>query len=201
MERFLDKPYYTYSVASALRSGLMVRCPKCGGPGRVTSDGEVFSFRCERCCASMTQERTGFRCKVENLCRQCGRYYRVQISDKSKGGFPVLRVPCPYCGHEMPGRVEKIPAGWYSGAGEIRNGREPFFGLELWFLTSFRGRPVWALNREHLVYLIGFLEAGLREYPLNRGVLRTQADMLPSFMKTAKNRAGIVKRLRRMQET
>ena len=56
-------------------------------------------------------------------------------------------------------------------------GREPYFGLELWFLTSFQGKPVWALNREHLAYLIGYLSADLREkmcirdrYYANHGV-------------------------------
>lgn len=199
MERMIDKPYYTYTVTSALRSGLMVKCPKCGGPGRVTLERDAFFFRCERCHAVMTKERACFRYKVENLCEVCGRYYRVQISDQSKQGYSVLRVPCPYCGYEMPGQVQRVPEGRYSVWGGIRDGREPFFGLELWFLTSFRGRPFWALNREHLDYLINFLSAELREYPLNRG-LRTQADQLPTFMKTAKNRVWIVKCLKRMQE-
>ena len=59
--------------------------------------------------------------------------------------------------------------------------------LELWFLTSFQGKPVWALNREHLAYLIDYLSADLREKPLG-SPQKTQADHLPAFMKTAKNR-------------
>lgn len=61
------------------------------------------------------------------------------------------------------------------------------------------GKPVWALNREHLAYLIGYLSAGLREKPPGRAKM-TQADHLPTFMKTAKNRERIVKLLRQMQE-
>ena len=71
--------------------------------------------------------------------------------------------------------------------------------LELWFLTSFQGKPVWALNREHLAYLIDYLSADLREKPPGRAKM-TQADHLPTFMKTAKNRERIVKLLRQMQE-
>ena len=71
--------------------------------------------------------------------------------------------------------------------------------LELWFLTSFQGKSVWALNREHLAYLIGYLSADLREKPPGRAKM-TQADHLPTFMKTAKNRERIVKLLRQMQE-
>ena len=66
-------------------------------------------------------------------------------------------------------------------------------------MTSFQGKSVWALNREHLAYLIGYLSADLREKPL--GIPRkTRADHLPTFMKTAKNRERIVKLLRQMQE-
>ena len=81
----------------------------------------------------------------------------------------------------------------------IQNGREPYFGLELWFLTSFQGKPVWALNREHLAYLIDYLSADLREKPLGRAK-KTQSDSLPTFMKTAKNRERIVKLLKKLQE-
>lgn len=66
-------------------------------------------------------------------------------------------------------------------------------------MTSFQGKPVWALNREHLAYLIGYLSAGLREKPPGRANM-TQTDHLPTFMKTAKNRERIVKLLRQMQE-
>ena len=58
----------------------------------------------------------------------------------------------------MPGEVHKT-AEAFSYIGEIRDGREPYFDLELWFLASFQGKPVWALNREHLAYLIGYLSA------------------------------------------
>ena len=98
----------------------------------------------------------------------------------------------------MSGEVHKT-AEAFSYIADIQGGREPYFGLELWFLISFQGKPVWALNREHLAYLIGYLSAGLREKPPGRAKM-TQADHLPTFMKTAKNRERIVKLLRQMQE-
>ena len=82
--------------------------------------------------------------------------------------------------------------GWWDG-------REPYFGLELWFLTSFQGKPVWALNREHLAYLIDYLSADLREKP-SGSQKKTQADHLPTLMKTAKNRERIVTLLKKLQE-
>ena len=77
----------------------------------------------------------------------------MDIEDKTKQHFSVLHVACPYCGTTMSGEVHKT-AEAFSYIADIQNGREPYFGLELWFLTSFQGKPVWALNREHLAYLI-----------------------------------------------
>ena len=111
--------------------------------------------------------------------------------------FSVL--PCglsPIAGAIMSGEVHKT-AEAFSYIADIQNGREPYFGLELWFLTSFQGKPVWALNREHLAYLIDYLSADLREKPPGRAK-KTQADHLPTFMKTAKNRERIVKLLKKM---
>jgi hypothetical protein len=139
---------------------------------------------------------TIYRYDVHNQCKNCGRYYRVDIEDTAKQHFSVLHVACPYCGAIMSGEVHKT-AEAFSYIADIQNGREPYFGLELWFLTSFQGKPVWALNREHLAYLIDYLSADLREKPPGRAK-KTQADHLPTFMKTAKNRERIVKLLKKM---
>ena len=66
----------------------------------------------------------------------------------------------------MSGKVH-ITSEAFSYIGEIENGKDPYFGLELWFLTFFHNKPVWALNREHLAYLIGYLSADLREKPFS----------------------------------
>ncbi len=199
MIRAADSPPGTYSTATALQTGLMVKCPRCGGPGAVTADPQAFHFRCERCRHVLEKPRAACRRKVENLCPACGRYYRVHLPEET-GGFPVLRVACPYCGHELPGRVQQVPSGWYSSYGGVQRGREPFFGLELWFLSSFRGKPIWALDREHLAWLIDYVAADLRVRPPVGYLGRMQSDHLPTFMKTAKNRAGILRCLKRMQE-
>ena len=98
----------------------------------------------------------------------------------------------------MSGKVHKTVEA-FSYAAEINKGKEPWFGLELWFLTSFQRKPIWAINREHLTYLIDYLSADLREKPTGRRK-KTQSDHLPTFMKTAKNRERIVKLLEKMQE-
>jgi len=199
MNRIVDKPYFTYSAYSALTDGIQVKCPKCQGPGMVTADKDSAYFQCLCCGHRETCDRAVYRYDVHNQCKNCGRYYRVDIEDEERQHFSVLHVDCPYCGTTMPGKVHKT-AEAYSYIGEIENGTEPFFGLELWFLTSFQGKPVWAVNREHLAYLINYLSADLREKPTGINVMKTQADHLPTFMKTSKNRERIVKLLKKMQE-
>ena len=199
--RVTDQPYGTYSVCSVLKTGLWVTCPRCGGMGLVTRGDGPYRFRCTRCGHARTKELSGYRFRVQNQCPSCGRYYNITIQDRRQQTFPVLRVTCPYCGFAAPGRVEQTGKQvWYGEGGDLRQGQDPAFGFDLWFLTSFGGRPVWALNREHLAYLIGYLSAGLREKPAGRFGLRTEADTLPGFMKTAKNRDRLVRRLKELQK-
>ena len=177
MKRIKDEAYFTHSVYSAFTTGIQVKCPKCHGMGIVTADEGSAYF---------------------NQCKNCGRYYRVDIEETAKQHFSALHVKCPYCGTMMSGEVHKTVEA-FSYAAEINKGKEPWFGLELWFLTSFQGKPIWAINREHLTYLIDYLSADMREKPMGRGK-KTQSDHLPTFMKTAKNRERIVKLLEKMQE-
>ena len=57
----------------------------------------------------------------------------------------------------------------------------------------------WEMCIRDSAYLIDYLSADLREKPPGRAKM-TQADHLPTFMKTAKNRERIVKRLKKLQE-
>lgn len=204
MERFEDKPYYTYDVSNALSLGLNVKCPKCHGFGVVTADKTTAFLKCTACGYVQKKECAIYSYDVENHCKCCGRFYRVNIKNEDRQHFQVLNVACPFCNTVMPGTVRRTKRGDYT-IGEIKNGHEPYFGLELWFLSAFQGKPVWALNREHLAYLIDYLSADLREGPAQYraqfGTMRTQADHLPTFMKTAKNRKRIVKLLKDMQDT
>ena len=191
MSRIADKPYFTYSAYTALTSGIQVKCPKCRGLGIVTADQDTACFRCHSCGHQETSDRTVYRYDVHNQCRCCGRFYRVDIEDEAKRHFAVLHVACPSCGATMPGEVHKT-AQAYSHTAEIKDGKEPWFGLELWFLTSFQGKPVWAVNREHLAYLIDYLSADLREKPF--GIPRkTQAsDGIPHLVSRACDLEGLV---------
>ncbi len=198
MKRTVDRNYFVNSTSAAFSTGIAVKCPKCQGLGVVKTDGYRAYFKCPNCATALTKERTNYRCDVHNQCPKCGRYYRVDIDEESKQHFPALRVACPFCGHMTAGKVHRTRQGftYYS---EVQNGREPFFGFELWFLAYLGRKAVWALNREHLNYLIDYLSADLRQKPAGYFSQHAQADHLPTFMKTAKNRERIVKLLQGMQ--
>ena len=86
---------------------------------------------------------------------------------------------------------------------DTRYAEDPYFHYPLYFQASFRGKTIWALNREHLQYLIDYLSADLRtvqsDFHKKYKTMRSQSDMLPTFMKTAKNRDGIIKMLTKLQ--
>ena len=105
MSRIIDEPYFTYSAYNALTSGIQVKCPRCHGVGVVTADDDNAYFRCLSCGHQETRERTIYRYDVHNQCKNCGRYYRVDIEDEEKQHFSVLHVACPYCGTTMSGEV------------------------------------------------------------------------------------------------
>lgn len=198
-KRIVDRNYFVNSSSAAFSSGIAVKCPKCQGMGIVTaSRGNKAYFKCSNCATVLTKERTVYRYDVHNQCPNCGRYYRVDIAEPGKQHFPALHVACPYCGHSTSGKVHRTTQG-FSYYGDVQNGREPFFGFELWFLAYLGRKAVWALNQEHLNYLIDYLSADLRQKPAGYYARHAQADHLPTFMKTAKNRERIVKLLRGMQ--
>ena len=107
MRRIVDEPYFTYSAYNALTSGIQVKCPKCHGAGVVTADDDNAYFRCLRCGHQEIRDRTIYRYDVHNQCKNCGRYYRVDIEDEERQHFSVLHVACPYCGTTMSGEVHK----------------------------------------------------------------------------------------------
>ena len=127
----------------------------------------------------------------------CGRYIRQDIAPNQQH-FKVLHIKCPYCETPTSGRVYKTVNvhGWHYH-GTI-NGQEPYFGYPLYFSTHFDGKPVWVLNRAHLSYLIDYIEADLREKPMY--ITRVPSYYLPKYMKLAKNRHGLLKVLKRLQQ-
>ncbi len=136
------------------------------------------------------------------MCTSTGKYFRTFVPENKVHG-QKLRVKCPYCKESVIGDVSDAGNKSCAVSENIRQAMEPYFHYPLYFQGSYRGKTVWALNREHLQYLIDYLSADIRTVPFDfyerYGTMRSQSAMLPAFMKTAKNREGIVKLLIRMQ--
>lgn len=198
MKRMIDLPYYSFTPYSAAKNGINVKCPECRGQGLVTVDGAAASFKCSECGKTTEKSLLQYRSSVHAHCKKCGKYFREEVTEY--GNCSSAHVTCPECGTVISGKVNKTPIkNGHFISEDVNDSREPFFGYELWYSGVFEGRSVWALNREHLDYLIEYLSAKLRE---RRGVvMKKQSDHLPAFMKYAKNRDGIVKLLTKLRDS
>jgi DNA-directed RNA polymerase subunit RPC12/RpoP len=197
VKRFIDNSYFEFATFAVHNAGIAVRCPKCGGLALVTLEDDTFWLRCTACGERRHKSKYDQRYDVHAQCAECGRYFRTDIDDTKNRHFAKLHVACPHCGALTAGTVH-VTENRCWGYGEIKDGNEPYFGCPLYYPGNFRGKPIWVINREHLQYLIDYLEADLREEP--PGAKMTQSDHLPAFMKSAKNRSGVIKALRKIQE-
>lgn len=99
MKRVTDKMYGKYSVYAVIQTGIDVKCPNCGKRGIVSMQEWIYQFVCTECNKSMETERLQYRYDVQNQCENCGRYYRVDITEEAQKNYPALHVACSYCGH------------------------------------------------------------------------------------------------------
>ena len=196
-----DLPYHAFSPSG----GITVACPRCGGAGTVCLERERAKavFRCGSCRFQEETAASGDSfAQVTGQCPSTGRRFRVFVPREKIRG-PKKRVRCPCCGEPVLGEVFPPDRPPVLVLEEVRQGLDPYFHYPLYFQGSFRGKLVWALNREHLRHLIDYLSADLRTVPAGfrkrYKTMRSQADQLPSFMKSAKNREGIVKLLTKLQ--
>jgi len=192
MKRIVDKPFNYNSCYE-----LDVKCPHCGGLGIVKREDEYFHFQCTNCGNRHQKERAFSRYRISEMCESCNRHFRLDIDDEKQQKFKILNVNCPYCNYLQQGTIQKIKSQSYLCYDEIKNGIEPYFGFPLYYQTSFDEKIIWAYNRKHLVYLIEYIDADIRET-----IRISQSDKasyyLPKFMTLAKNRNQIVKLLKRL---
>lgn len=200
-KRFNDIQYHTFSFWS----DMVVVCPKCGRAGTVhfNRENNTANFQCGSCYMQKETVPGGhYTFEATAQCTSTGRYFRTYFSeDKIRG--QKIRVKCPYCEEIVMGDVLDKRAQHLVVIEDIRHAEDPYFHYPLYFQASYRGKTIWALNREHLQYLIDYLSADIRtvqsDFYETYKTMRSQSDLLPTFMKTAKNRDGIVKLLTRLQ--
>lgn len=200
-KRFNDVKFNTFSQWT----DMIVVCPKCGKAGSVHFDEErnVAIFQCKACYAKKEIIPCGnYAFEVTAQCTSTKKYFRLSVSENKIHGSKI-KVKCPYCEEVVIGNVFDNRNQQHFVLNDIRHAEDPYFHYPLYFQASFRGKTIWALNREHLQYLIDFLSADIRtvqpDHYKKYKTMRSQSDILPAFMKTAKNREGIVKLLMKLQ--
>ena len=199
--RFNDVKLNTFS----LWTDMVVVCPKCGKAGIVhfDKDHNVAIFQCEACYTKKEIIPCGnYAFEVTAQCTSTGKYFQLSMPQNKIHGSKI-KVKCPYCEEVVIGNVFDHRNQQHLVLNDIRHAEDPYFHYPLYFQASFRGKTIWALNREHLQYLIDFLSADIRtvqpdHYKIYK-TMRSQSDILPAFMKSAKNREGIVKVLMKLQ--
>lgn len=207
MKRYTDKPPYSFHFYDKTQK-ILVTCPSCNSMGVIRQDETHFHFQCLHCNKRESREKQSYSYKVENLCDNCARFYRVEIHNKSLQNFRVLQVKCPHCGTKKSGPVQKTNNSYVYRYHTFSKGKDPVWGYPLFYCTSFSEQPLWAVNGEHLQYLIAYLSADLRQKPTYQNprhpnyyyLKRTQADQLPTVFKRAKNRNAVVKLLKKLQQ-
>lgn len=73
-----------------------------------------------------------------------------------------------------------------------------WFNCELWLQASFKNELFWAHNYEHLTYMKQYIGAGLRQR--NERESFTLVEKLPNFIKSAKNRAKLLKLIDKLEK-
>ena len=69
---------------------------------------------------------------------------------------------------------------------------------EFWYVTEFDGHRLWAENRRHLDFLIDWLVRGGSR--IHRNIAdRAYLEALPKWLRAGRNRAAILRRLRRLR--
>jgi len=178
---------------------IIVICPKCGKAGTVRFDKarSIAFFQCSSCYAKQETIPCGTDdVEINAQCTTTGRYFRAAMP-KNKIHGQKVNVKCPYCGELVIGDVVKQGGVQQIVFCDVRNAKDPYFHYLLYFQTQYRGKVIWALNREHLQALIDYLSADIRT---GLETMDFRFDLLPTFMKTAKNRDKIVKLFTKLWE-
>lgn len=123
-------------------------------------------------------------------CRGCARI--VPLSPEATHYFAPRRLVCA-CGRtrEWVGRDV-----WLGGP------IDPYFHLPLWLRANFRGHVLWAYHERHLLLLEQYVSASLREHRrpgTSGGQYRGLLSRLPKWMKSGKNRDGVLRVIARLK--
>ncbi len=98
-------------------------------------------------------------------------------------------LTCGNCGYtkEYTGRSS------WSSSDETLHGREHYSQAQLWLQTRCCGERLWALNREHVEWLEGYVGADLRSRDTGDGCINSCLNSrIPKWISSKKNRQQVL---------
>lgn len=198
-DRFVDEGKSLLAYAGEV----LVKCVRCGSPGTVRAERSsgrwMAEFECIECDLHLRSSENDWvgpvRLMGRRPCGYCGHQWLMPHIDQA--GWPREVVPsistvCSECGRKSI--VSLQPHKLYEATESI----DPHFGLPLLLVEASRFGPVWAYNAEHLAVLKGYISATLRERTSSAGN-KSLFSRLPAWMKAAKNRDSVSKRLAKLE--
>lgn len=196
--RFNQPAYATVHFSERI----WVKCPKCKGIGLVKTElgrynipepsGYKTKFECKNCNFQRidNEEWYGYcQATVYQACGFCGSKISF-TSEPTEELYKKAKIKCDTCNKEKEYELK-----WYRYKKD--KATDPFFGFDLWMQTSIKSNTIWLYNLEHLNYLRDYVGAKLREDDGRHKY--SIITNLPQWIKSAKNRDIIVKRLNRLE--
>ena len=190
-----DGPYLVQFMGT-----ISVVCPKCKQHAHVICHGypepnhQPARVVCQHCGYNETDNNTSWKGpvygRIKQRCFNCRTLIEKHLTNPRY--LPQTQLQCPNCETEITASITWFPE-------RPKFAHDPFFGLPLWFVSSFRGHSLWAYNREHLTFIKRFVSAELREKPPNQN--RSLSNRLPKWMLNSKNRSDILKAIDKMAKS
>lgn len=199
MRRFKDDHFMRYSsYYTAKTCGISVVCPKCTKEALIkyaADDDSVIKLQCLSCAYRNEKIIQIEKVSATAYCPSCLLTFRLDLEEKD-ANYKKLNIKCPHCGTYAAGEVKSVNSGYSHYDFIEKNGRDKYFEAELYYFADFKGKPLWAMSREHLAYLTKYVSSDLRE----GSCLKTADHALPAYIKSAKNRDVILKILEKLME-
>lgn len=182
---------------------IYVKCPKCASLGVINATLQNKSlaiaratkqhFNCTNCSYTFAGSLKWFGFytgRILQNCKYCGSNLGFKTKP-TKHKVDTQKATCDTCN-----KVHAYEIYWEK---HFKNKAiDPYFGMDLWLQTAIKSNVLWAYNLEHLDFLHDYVVSKLREDNFrNKYSLITN---LPQWIKDAKNRALIVKKLTKMKE-
>lgn len=189
---------------SSFSSEIFVKCPNCNGKAKVLTNLGQYTipypydsksiFQCDNCYKPINEKLWYGPIIISAQNKKCGYCGTILTYEEKVDKYKdKIEVKCQGCKHE-----KRYNVSYSLTYANNHQATDPNFGFQLWLQYPVDGNIFWAYNYEHLEYLRKYVSAKLREEGIVSQYSLTQ--ILPNFIKLAKNRDKILKIIERLQK-